>query len=68
MITSLQNPLIKRIRRLQQKKYRLAEGVFFLEGLKSVAAAVEHKAEIEQFIWGVTATILRNFFHFLRAD
>lgn len=51
MITSLQNPLIKRIRRLQQKKYRLAEGVFFLEGLKSVAAAVEHKAEIEQFIW-----------------
>ncbi|MEZ5739113.1 MAG: CoA pyrophosphatase [Burkholderiaceae bacterium] len=24
--------------------------------------------EIEYFIWGVTATILRNFFHFLRAD
>ena len=51
MITSLQNPLAKRIRRLQQKKHRLAEGAFFVEGIRVVASAVEYEADIEQLIY-----------------
>ena len=51
MITSSQNPLIKRIRRLRQKKYRQSEGVFFVEGLRVVASALEHGAVVERLIW-----------------
>jgi TrmH family RNA methyltransferase len=51
MISSTKNLLIKRIRRLQQKKHRLSEEVFFIEGLRVVATAVEMGAEIEQIVW-----------------
>ncbi|MGB1253091.1 MAG: TrmH family RNA methyltransferase [Candidatus Promineifilaceae bacterium] len=51
MITSTQNALVKRIRRLRQKKYRLSEGVFFVEGLRVVASALEHGAQVEQLVW-----------------
>jgi TrmH family RNA methyltransferase len=51
MITSSSNPLIKRIKRLRQKKYRQQEGVFFAEGLRVVLAAVEHGAAIETIVY-----------------
>lgn len=51
MISSTKNPLIKRIRRLKQKKYRLSEGAFFVEGLRVVAAALEMGAQVEQIVW-----------------
>jgi RNA methyltransferase, TrmH family len=47
MITSPANPLVKRIKRLRQKKYRQAEGAYFVEGLRVVLAAVEQNAPIE---------------------
>ena len=50
-ITSTSNQLIKRIRRLKQKKYRQAEQAFFVEGVHVVAAALESGAEVEQLIW-----------------
>ena len=51
MITSTSNQLVKRIRRLRLKKFRLREGLFFVEGLRVVAAAVEAGAAIEQLVW-----------------
>ena len=51
MITSAQNPLIKRIRRLQQRKYRTREGAFYVEGLRAVLAALEQGAPVEQLVY-----------------
>lgn len=51
MITSQQNPLVKRIKRLKQKKYRREEGAFFAEGLRVALAAVESGAPVEALIW-----------------
>ena len=51
MITSTQNALVKRIRRLKQKKARVNEGCFFVEGLRVVASALEHGAQVERLIW-----------------
>ncbi len=51
MISSTKNPLIKRIRRLKQKKYRLQKGIFFVEGLRVVATALEMGADVEQIVW-----------------
>jgi TrmH family RNA methyltransferase len=51
MITSHQNPLIKRIRRLRQKKYRQQEGAFFIEGLRIVLSAIEAQAEIDRLVY-----------------
>ncbi|MCB8942247.1 MAG: RNA methyltransferase [Ardenticatenaceae bacterium] len=50
IITSFSNPLVKRVKRLRQKKYRLQEGVFFVEGLRGVLTAVETHAPIETLI------------------
>ncbi len=36
VITSTANPLIKRIRALEQRKHREAEGAFFVEGIRPV--------------------------------
>jgi RNA methyltransferase, TrmH family len=47
IITSPANPLVKRIKRLRQKKYRQAEGAYFVEGLRVVLTAVEQNAPIE---------------------
>ena len=41
LISSFRNPLIKRLRRLRQKKYRVAEGVGFVEGIRVVMTAFE---------------------------
>jgi TrmH family RNA methyltransferase len=51
MITSSSNPLVKRIRRLRQKKYRQQEGLFFAEGVRIVLAAVENGAPIETLVY-----------------
>jgi len=43
MITSLQNPLIKQMRKLQQVKYRRQQGQFLLEGTHLLQTAWEQK-------------------------
>lgn len=50
VITSFSNPLVKRVKRLRQKKYRQQEGAFFVEGLRGVLTAVERQAPIETLI------------------
>ena len=50
-ITSFSNPLIKRVKRLRQKKYRQQEGFFFVEGLRVVMSAVEAVAPIETILY-----------------
>lgn len=50
-ISSLHNPLVKRLRRLSQRKYRVAEGVCWVEGLRSVLTALEQGAPVEQLIY-----------------
>lgn len=51
VISSRQNALIKRVRRLQQKKYRVREGVFFVEGIRVVLTALELAAPVETVIY-----------------
>lgn len=50
MITSSSNERIKAIRKLQERKARQESGLFYLEGLRIVAEAVEQKAEIDTLI------------------
>lgn len=50
-ISSFGNPLVKRIRRLRQKKYRRREAAFFVEGLRVVLTAVEEDAPVEMFVY-----------------
>ncbi len=50
VITSANNPLIKRIRLLEQRKHRDAERVFFVEGIRPVWEAVESHAPIETLV------------------
>ncbi|MGB7416424.1 MAG: RNA methyltransferase [Thermosynechococcaceae cyanobacterium] len=40
MLTSLQNPLVKQMRKLQRAKYRKQEGVFLLEGTHLLQEAI----------------------------
>lgn len=51
MITSTNNPLIKRIKRLGRKKYRRQEGAFFAEGLRVVLSAIENNATIDTIVY-----------------
>lgn len=51
MIRSRRNPLIKRIRKLQQKKYRQREGAFFIEGIRIVLTALEQEAPVETIVF-----------------
>lgn len=48
MLTSLQNPLIKQLRKLQKAKERAAQGVFLIEGthLLEAACAVDYPLEV----------------------
>ncbi|UCG25156.1 MAG: RNA methyltransferase [Chloroflexota bacterium] len=50
-ISSFSNPLIKRVKRLRQKKYRRQDGLYFVEGLRVVLSAVEANAPIETIIY-----------------
>lgn len=51
MITSHQNPLIKKVKRLRLKKYRRQEKAFFVEGLRVVLTAVEQNAPIQTILY-----------------
>ena len=51
MITSFSNPLIKRIKRIRQKKYRERENAYFIEGLRVVMSAVETGAPVEVLVY-----------------
>lgn len=51
LITSFRNPLVKRIKRLRQRKYRQAEGAFFVEGIRVVLAALEQGAAVECLVY-----------------
>jgi TrmH family RNA methyltransferase len=50
-ITSLRNPLIKRIRSLGHKKYRQKEQCFWAEGIRIVWEALELGWDIETLVW-----------------
>lgn len=51
LLTSRQNPKIKQIRLLQNRKYRQKQGVFVVEGIRHVGEAVEANAEIEFLLY-----------------
>jgi len=52
MISSPSNALVKRIRRLQEKRsYRRKEGAFFVEGLPLVAMAMERRVPVEMVVF-----------------
>jgi TrmH family RNA methyltransferase len=46
------------IRKLRDKKYRHESGLFFLEGIRIVLEALEHKEQIHQLI--VSRELLTN--------
>jgi TrmH family RNA methyltransferase len=50
-ISSFSNSLVKRIKRLRQKKYRRREEAFFVEGLRVVLTAVEAGAPVETLVY-----------------
>ncbi len=50
LISSLQNPTIKQIRRLAQRKAREQTGFFFAEGIRIVAEAIQLQAPIETLV------------------
>lgn len=52
MLTSSQNPLIKQVRALQRsRKAREAAGLFVVEGIQGVLAALEGGADIHALLW-----------------
>ena len=51
MITSLQNPLVKRIVRLRQRRHRTAEGVFLIEGEKELTHALTAGLTLETIVY-----------------
>ncbi len=46
-ITSFSNPRIKQLRKLQDKKERASSGLYYIEGLRIMGDAVQHKADFE---------------------
>lgn len=59
-ITSLQNPRIKAIRALSQRKRRQETGLFFAEGIRLVGEAVQNRANVETLV--VAPELLRSDF------
>ena len=57
-ITSTANPFVKRARRLRNRKFREAEGVFLVEGIAHVRQAIDHAAPLESLI--VAPELLRS--------
>ena len=51
VITSTSNQKIKEIRKLHARKERERTGLFFIEGIRLVAEALEKEAEIETIIY-----------------
>ena len=60
ILTSLQNPRIKAIRALSQRKVRQETGLFFAEGIRLVGEAVQTGADIEMLV--VSPQLLRSGF------
>jgi len=50
IITSLSNPRIKEIRRLRERKYREASGLFYIEGIRLVVEALQQNWPIDTLI------------------
>ncbi|HEX2980411.1 MAG TPA: RNA methyltransferase [Anaerolineaceae bacterium] len=50
LITSPGNPRIKQIRKLRERKERQESGLFYIEGLRIVAEAVQQGADIETLV------------------
>ena len=50
VITSKDNEVIKRIRKLKDKKYREQEKKYVIEGIKVIKEAVEEKANIDTIV------------------
>ncbi len=50
LITSVSNPVVKRARRLRNRKFRDAEGAFLVEGIAHVRQAIDGGAEIESLL------------------
>ena len=50
MITSRNNPAVKQIRSLRQRQERDRSGLYFVEGIRLVAEAVQNNAPVEQLI------------------
>lgn len=50
LISSPSNPLLKRIRKLRQRKHRAAEGGLFVEGIAPVWAAIDAGAAVETIV------------------
>lgn len=59
-ITSLQNPRIKAIRALSQRKWRQETGLFFAEGIRLAGEAVQTRAGIDALV--VAPELLRSDF------
>ncbi len=51
MITSRSNPLVKEFRALDQRKTRLERGLFLVEGIHNVGAAVEADWAVENLLY-----------------
>lgn len=60
MISSLSNPQVKQLRALRQRKERAATGLFFVEGIRLVAEAVQLGAPIEALV--VAPELLKSEF------
>lgn len=60
VITSLQNPRIKAIRALSQRKKRQETGLFFAEGIRLAGEAVQTGADVETLV--VAPELLRSDF------
>lgn len=50
VISSKDNEIIKNIRKLKEKKYRDAENVFVIEGIKLIKEAIAENAHIKQIV------------------
>lgn len=49
-ITSVANPLVKRLRKLRLRKFREADGTFLVEGITHVLRGIEHGAPFESLL------------------
>lgn len=58
MITTNRHPLVKQIRQLQRPRERAATGLFVLEGIRPVLAALENGIEVESLV--VAPGLLRS--------
>lgn len=50
MITSAQNPVIKEIKALGNKKFREDKALYFIEGIRFVEEAIKERAEVDKIL------------------